>query len=147
MEGMCGADCSKCELFNRRCNGCKNTNGCPFGHKCWVASYIEIGGKEGFDEFKKQIMKEFNSLKIDGMPEIDELYQLRGDFVNLEYTLPNGNKVKFLDDNEIYLGNQIELDFEDEKICFGLLANMDFLLVCEYGENGTNPEIIIYRKR
>ncbi len=31
--------------------------------------------------------------------------------------------------------------------CFGLVANMDFLLVSEYGANGENPEIILYKKR
>ena len=58
-------------------------------------------------------------------------------------------KVKLLNDNEIYLGNQIACPFNEDNIkrCYGLLANTDFLLVCEYGENGTNPEIIIYKKR
>ena len=40
-----------------------------------------------------------------------------------------------------------DMDDEDIKKCFGILANMNFLLVCEYGENGSNPEIIIYKKR
>ena len=31
--------------------------------------------------------------------------------------------------------------------CFGLVANMDFLLISEYGANGENPEIVLYKKR
>ena len=31
--------------------------------------------------------------------------------------------------------------------CFGIAANMDFLLVCTYEENGENPELVIYKKR
>ena len=31
--------------------------------------------------------------------------------------------------------------------CFGLVANMDFLLVCTYEENGENPELVLYKKR
>ena len=31
--------------------------------------------------------------------------------------------------------------------CFGIVANMDFLLVCTYEENGENPELVIYKKR
>jgi hypothetical protein len=83
------------------------------------------------------------------MPKIHELYPLRGDFINLEYYLPNGIKIKLLSDDEIYLGNQVECEFNDSEIkqYFGLVANMNFLLVCEYGENERNPEIIIYKKR
>ena len=29
----------------------------------------------------------------------------------------------------------------------GIAANMDFLLVCTYEENGENPELVIYKKR
>ena len=94
-------------------------------------------------------LEEFNSLNIEGMPKIKELYPLQGSFVNLEYPLPNKTKSKFLDDNDLYLGNQVECEFNDGdfKTCFGLVANMNFLLVCEYEQNGTNPEIIIYKKR
>ena len=150
MESICGANCEECELYiNKKCEGCKATNGCPFGKKCWIAKYYEVGGKESFAEFKKQIIEELNSLNIDGMPKITELYALNGAYVNMEYPLPNGMKVKFLNDNETYLGTQVECEFNDGDIkkCFGLLANTTFLLVCEYGENGTNPELIIYKKR
>ena len=63
----------------------------------------------------------------------------------MEYTLPNGEKVKFLDDKATYLGNQLESEFGGR--CFGIAANMDFLLVCTYEENGENPELVMYRKR
>ena len=146
MKAICGANCDECELFkSKKCKGC---NGCPFGKKCWIASYIEVGGKDSFEEFKSQIIKEINSLKIEGMPNIKELYPLHGSFVNLEYPLPNGKKVKFLDDSLAYLGNQVECEFDEEnKKYFGILADMNFLLVCKYGENGSDPEIIVYSKR
>lgn len=150
MKAVCGANCDECELFkNSKCNGCKNTNGCPFGKKCWIAKYIELGGKENFDVLKKDLINEFNSLNIPGMPKVNELYPLIGEFVNLEYQLPNNKKIKLLNDNETYLGMQLECEFNDDeyKKCFGLLANMNFLLVCEYGENGVNPELLVYKKR
>lgn len=83
------------------------------------------------------------------MPKINDLYSLNGEFVNLEYTLPNNKKAKLLNDSEIYLGNQVESIFNDEDVkkCYGLVANMNFLLVCEYEENGENLEIIIYKRR
>ena len=150
MIGICGADCSECELFkSKNCQGCKNTNGCPFGKKCWIAKYIEIGGLESFAEQKELLLKEINSLSIEGMPIIKELYPLHGAFVNLEYPLPNREKIKFLNDEEAYLGNQIECEFNDEEIKknYGVVANMNFILVVEYENSGDNPEIIIYKKR
>ena len=83
------------------------------------------------------------------MPYIQELYPLNGTLINLEYKLPNGNKVKYLNDNEIYLGNQLECLYNDSKIkkYFGIVINMSFIIISEYEENGTNPELILYKKR
>ena len=108
--------------------------------------YLSLGGEEKLEEFKRQIMEEFNSLGIPGMPKVEQLNALGGGFVNLEYTLPNGNKVKFLDDRDVYLGSQLECEFGTGR-CFGLVANMNFLLVCSYEENGENPELILYKQR
>jgi len=144
MNTLCGANCNECG-FKENCKGCVETQGKPFGGKCIAAEYIKIGGISAFDEFKKQIISEFNALKIEGMPKITELFCLCGSFVNLEYPLANGTTIKFLDDKNIYLGTQVDCEFVDR--CFGLVADMNFLLVCEYGENGTNPEIVLYKRR
>ena len=108
--------------------------------------YAELGGDEKFAEFKKQLIKEFNELHIEGMPEVATLNYLVGGYINMEYTLPNGQKVKFLDDDATYLGYQLECEFGGNR-CFGIAANMDFLLVCTYEENGENPELVVYKKR
>ncbi len=150
MESLCGADCSNCGYGkNMDCKGCANTKGCPFGVQCFVAKYILIGGKESFEQLKKQIISEINDLDIPGMPKIEDLNPLNGAFVNLSYPLPNGKNVQFLNDKDIYLGNQVECEFNDGEMvrCFGVLANMNFILVCEYGPNGDNPELIAYKKR
>ena len=142
---ICGAECSKCGM-SESCKGCVETNGCPFGKQCFIAQYINIDGKEKFVNFKGKLIEELNQLNIPGMPEIEELYALVGSFVNLEYTIPSGETVKLLDDNCIYLGNQLECKFANER-CYGVIAGMDFLLVCEYGENGANPELVMYKRR
>lgn len=108
--------------------------------------YSSLGGDKKFTEFKAQIIEEFNALHIEGLPKIESLNVLSGRFINLEYMLPNGKSVKFLDDNAAYLGNQLACEFGGER-CFGIAANMDFLLVCTYEENGSDPELIIYKKR
>lgn len=150
MESICGANCSDCGYGkNNNCNGCRKSKGCPFGKQCFIAKYILTGGKENYEIFKSQLIDEFNELNIAGMPKIKELFPLNGAFVNLKYPLSNGSTVKFLNNDDIYLGNQVECEFNDGELIryFGLVANMDFLLVSEYGANGENTEIILYKKR
>ena len=133
MSSICGADCDNCGFGkNNNCQGCLNTKGCPFGKQCFVAKYILTGGKN-----------------VPGMPKIEELTPLNGTFVNLSYPMPNGKKIKLLEDDEVYLGSQVESEFNDGSInrVLGVLANMNFILISEYGPNGDNPEIIIYKKR
>lgn len=108
--------------------------------------FKDLGGDDKFDEFKKQLICEINGLNIDGMPKVENLNALVGNFINLEYRLPNGNTVKFLDDGVTYLGTQLECEFGGNR-CFGVIANMDFILVCTYEEEGKNPELVIYKKR
>jgi transcriptional regulator with XRE-family HTH domain len=108
--------------------------------------YKYLGGAEKFEEFKQKIISEFNDLQIEGMPKVEKLNALVGGYINLEYRLPNGKMVKFLDDNATYLGNQLECEFGGKR-CFGIVANMEFLLVCTYEENGENPELVVYKKR
>ena len=110
------------------------------------AQYVQIGGEDAFAAFKAQLMDELNALQIDGMPPVEELNALPGAFVNIAYRLPNGQCVPFLDDSATYLGNQLPCLFDDSR-CFGVVANMEFLLVCTYGENGADPELVIYKKR
>ena len=108
--------------------------------------YAELGGEGKFSEFKQQIMDEINALHIDGLPRVESLNALSGSFINLEYRLPNGKIAKFLDDHATYLGNQFACEFDASR-CFGIAANMDFLLVCTYEAEGKNPELVIYKKR
>ncbi len=108
--------------------------------------YEDLSDGGQFDAFKKQLIAEINELGIEGMPKVDKLNALVGSYVNLEYRLPGGAKVKFLDDNNTYLGNQLEPEFGGDR-CFGVLANMDFIMVCTYGEGGLDPELVLYKKR
>lgn len=149
-QSICGADCKNCGFGkNNACNGCAKSNYSPFGEKCFVAGYINSGGMKNFEIFKKQLVKEFNELKIPGMPTITDLMPLNGVYVNMEYRLPSGENVKMLDDKKIYLGTQTECEFNDGEYirCFGLVADADFLLVAEYGPNGADCELICYKKR
>ena len=108
--------------------------------------YEELSDDGQFDAFKQKLIEEINDLHIEGMPKVEKLNALVGKYVNLEYRLPNGIKVKFLNDQTTYLGNQMESEFGGER-CFGILANMDFILICTYEKEGENPELVLYKKR
>ena len=108
--------------------------------------YEELSDNGQFEAFKRQLMEEINELHVEGLPQVEKLNALVGRYVNLTYRLPNGAAVKFLDDQTTYLGTQLESEFGGER-CFGVLANMDFILVCTYEEGGANPELVLYKKR
>ncbi len=108
--------------------------------------YDELSDNGQFEKFKKQLIDEINGLNIEAMPKIEKLNALAGNFVNLEYRLPNGTSAKFLNDSKTYLGNELKCEFGGDR-CFGVVADMEFLLVCTYEENGENPELVIYKKR
>ena len=108
--------------------------------------YSELSDGGEFEAFKQQLIREINDLSIEGMPRVEKLYPLVGKTVNLEYLLPGGGKARFLDDRTTYLGNQLEPEFGGDR-CFGVLAGMDLLLVCTYGKDGADPELLLYKKR
>ena len=105
-----------------------------------------LGDGGQFEAFKRQLIEEINALHIQGMPKLESLNALVGAYVNLEYPLPGGGKAKFLNDGTTYLGNQLESGLEDGR-CFGVLANADFILICTYGAEGADPELLLYKKR
>ncbi|MBQ6677176.1 MAG: helix-turn-helix domain-containing protein [Clostridia bacterium] len=108
--------------------------------------YEELSDDGQFEEFKKKLIDEINGLGIEGMPKLGSLNALVGAYVNLDYPLPSGVKAKFLNDGTTYLGNQLESEIV-EGLCFGVLACMDFILICTYEEGGKNPELLLYKKR
>ena len=136
----CGEECSRKEA----CGGCRKVDGHPFGGICVAAECIKREGLEAVGRMKAGLIAEFNALGVPGL-EITELHLLNGFFVNLEYRLANGQSVKLLNDNDVYLGNQVEIPGSDR--CYGLAADGEHLLVCEYGCGGADPEIVVYKRR
>lgn len=93
---------------------------------------------------KETLIAEFNALEIQNL-QVNDLNLLNGFYVNLEYPLTNGQSVKLLEDNRVYWGNQIEIPGSER--CYGIVADDKYLLVCEYGCNGTEPQIVVYKRR
>lgn len=140
---ICGISCTACEL-SKTCKGCAETNGKPFGGNCVVASCYRQKGEEAFCKFKAKLIDAFNTLGIEDMEKVTDLNALRGSFVNLEYTLPGGQAVKFWDNDKIILGNQLHK--KDSDRCYGIAADEKYLLVCEYGCEGSDAEIVVYQR-
>ena len=92
---------------------------------------------------KQQLIDEINALGIKDMPRVENLFVLQGSFVNMAYPV-NGNMVKLLDDNASYWGTQIE---KGEGRCFGIACDEHYILVSEYGKDGTDAELVIMKKR
>lgn len=108
--------------------------------------YEELSDDGQFEQFKKQLIEEINAVRPEGMPAVEKLNALVGQYVNIEYVMPNGRKMKLLDDEKTYLGNQLESEIVP-GLCFGIAANMDFILIASYEEDGKNPELLVYKKR
>ena len=109
-------------------------------------NHIHLAGAEAFADFKKQLIREINGLNIAGLPKVETLNALVGGYINLEYRLPNGQNVKFLDDGATYLGTQLPSEADPGR-CFGIAANADFILICTYGKDGEDPRLVLYKKR
>ena len=35
----------------------------------------------------------------------------------------------------------------DMGFCYGVVANVDFILICTYGKGGSDPKLVMYKKR
>lgn len=55
---------------------------------------------------------------------------------------------RWLDEHHL---NRLPIYFVDKDDggdrCFGILADMDFIIICTYEKDGENPELLIYKKR
>ncbi len=144
MQSICGTDCCMQCTKRAECGGCIKTNGHPFGGTCVAAECVERGGMADLSRLKQQLIDEINAL---GLPHlhVDTLYLLNGGYVNLSYPLPNKTAVSFLTENRVYFGNQIERP--DSERCYGVVCDETFLLVSEYGCNGADPQLLLYKKR
>ena len=98
--------------------------------------------------FKNNLIKEINSLNIEGLPKIDKLDLINGSSINLEYFICN-NKVKLLKDNEVYLYKEVECIFNNDELksYFSIICNTSFILIIEYQEDKSNNEVVVYKRR
>ncbi len=144
MQTLCQTDCCTQCVKQAECGGCIKTNGHPLGGSCTAAELILRGGFQEFFHIKQTLIDEVNALRLPNL-HVDTLHLLNGFNVNLTYPLPNGTAVPFLAENRVYFGNQIERP--DNERCYGVICDEAFLLVSEYGCDGADPQLLLYKKR
>jgi hypothetical protein len=93
---------------------------------------------------QKKILKRFHELGIDELKTVDSLNELNGDYINLECTLPNGEKGRLLNDKKKYWGNQV-CQVDTDK-CYGIAADENQIAVYLYGCNGIDAELVAWVK-
>ena len=111
--------------------------------KRWKSSDAEL--PHANSPIKQKLIEEVNALNIKDMPTSDNHFVPQGSFINQEYKI-NGNNIKFLDDNASYWGNQVEKQNAEGR-CFGIACDERYILVSEYGKNGADAEIVVFKRR
>ena len=144
METICGTDCCARCAQRERCGGCRQTNGHPFGGSCVAAEAVQAAGLEELLRQKQALIAQINALALPGL-RVSDMNLLNGGYVNLAYPLPGGQQARFLREDRVYWGNQVEVPGSDR--CYGIVADASFLLVCRYGCQGSDPELVLYKKR
>lgn len=93
---------------------------------------------------QKRLLALFHQLGIEELKQIDRFYELKGDFINLECKLPNGQFAKLLDDGKLYYS--AEVCKTNSSRCYGIAGDAQQLVVYEYGENGTDAELVLWKR-
>jgi hypothetical protein len=88
------------------------------------------------------IIERLHELGITELKNVTKLNELKGDYINLECKLPNGEVAKILDDNKLYMGCQVEIADTDK--CYGIAADEKQIAVYRYGCNGADAELVAW---
>lgn len=91
---------------------------------------------------KKVFIEEVNALGIKEL-YVSNLFVLQGLFINQSYNI-EGNEVRMFDDNAFYWGNQI---MKSDGRCYGIACSEKYIMVSEYGKDGSDAELVILKKR
>lgn len=92
---------------------------------------------------KNKILKEIKKLGIKEFEILNSLNIMNGSYLNLEISLPSGNKAKLLDDSKKYYANQIDITGTDK--CYGVAADENFIVVYKYGCEGKDAELVLIK--
>lgn len=142
MSTFCGMEwCNECEK-REQCGGCEACHGHPCGGNCVAERFAREGGQEEIQRQKESVIADINALGLDEL-HLTEIHFLGGWIGNIEYSL-FGKRLQLLNDHDIYFGTQVE---RSNGRCYGVVADSSHIVVCEYGEGGVDPELLLLTKR
>ena len=107
--------------------------------------YGELSENGELEAFRARLIGEINALKVEGMPEVKALTALPADF-SPEVRLADGTAFRFPAGETPYLGARLESEFGTGQE-YGVLANMAMIAVYLCGTDGSDPELLLYKKR
>ena len=90
------------------------------------------------------LLEKIKKLGIKEFENFNSLNLMDGNYLNIECTLPNGDKTKILDNDTQYYAKQIDIEGSDK--CYGVAANEKFIAVYKYGCNGENAKLVLWKK-
>ena len=93
---------------------------------------------------KDTILQKIHELPIPALREITVLNELPGSYLNLECTLPNGQKARVLEDGRTYYAAQVERPGNPR--CYGVAADETQIAVFEYGCNGADAQLVLWMR-
>ncbi len=93
---------------------------------------------------QNRLLQEIHNLGIAELKAVQSLNLLDGSYLNLECEWPNGKTGRILDDAQKYYACQVEIP-GCEKCC-GVVANAHMIAVYRYGCNGTDAELILWKR-
>lgn len=95
-------------------------------------------------EQQNRLLQEIHNLGIAELKAVQSLNLLDGSYLNLKCEWPNGKTSRILDDAQKYYACQVETP-GCEKCC-GVAANAHMIAVYRYGCNGTDAELILWKR-
>ena len=145
MENYCGLGLRPVPCRGQLPRLRRHRRGSPMGAPaCWGSAAKPGAAKapaaafSGECALKERLLQEFNQLGVPGMDRVTDLNALPGSYINLEYTLPGGQKAKFWEDGRVYLGNQI-CKGDGSGRCFGLTADENWAAGVRVRRQGRRP--------
>lgn len=88
---------------------------------------------------QERIIKVLQTLGIEELKEVDQLWELPGSYINMESKLEKGEKKQVLDNDKMYLCCQVEIN---DRECYGIAADDKEIVVYKYKNDGMDAEVV-----
>lgn len=134
-----------CSL-NRMNAACGNSAECKERKRCFFDRYGGLCGEEWRDMFLRELEKEIADLHMPGLPRIQNWKIARGKDLNMVFFGLDRRAGWFLSLDRMYLHALVPCEFGEGR-CYRVAAGMDMILIATCEQDGSWPEVMLYKKR